>query len=324
MQAVIIMKELIIRKNDAGQRLDKYLGKAVPLLPQGLMHKYLRLKRIKCNGKRCEAGDKLAEGDVLSLYINDEFFEPVKKEEAFRTASGEIDVVYEDEHVLLVDKKPGLVVHEDESQSSDTLINRILAYLWKKGDWDPEQENSFTPALCNRIDRNTGGIVIAAKSFEALQILNQKIRDREIDKYYLCLVHGVPKPPRGTLTNYITRDMKDKRVTVFDRRVPGSLTAVTDYRVLKSGRGMALLECLLHTGRTHQIRAQMAHFGHPLAGDTKYGLNRDNKDLPFKYQALYSYRLVFRFPTDAGALDYLRGRSFEVKDVPFAGYVDGR
>ncbi len=317
------MKELLINRNDAGQRLDKYLAKAVPLLPQGLMHKYLRLKRIKRNGKRCEAGDKLIEGDVLSLYINDEFFERPAPERAFLRVRPELDIVYEDEHILLVDKKPGLVVHEDESRSDDTLINRILAYLYEKGAWDPDKENSFTPALCNRIDRNTGGIVIAAKDFEALQVLNQKIKDREIEKYYLCLVHGVPRPARGTLTHYITRDMKDKRVTVFDRRVPGSLTAVTDYRVLQSGRDMALLECLLHTGRTHQIRAQLAHVGHPLVGDTKYGLNKDNRGLPFKYQALYSYKLTFAFPTSAGALDYLRGRTFEVKDVPFAAYLDG-
>ncbi|MGM9639466.1 MAG: RluA family pseudouridine synthase [Butyricicoccaceae bacterium] len=316
------MKEFRINKNDAGQRLDKYLAKAVPLLPGGLMHKYLRLKRIKCNGKRCEAGQKLVEGDLLQLYINDEFFQASDSARAFLLASPEIDVVYEDDNILLVDKKPGMVVHEDESHSADTLINRIQAYLYKKGEWDPDLENSFAPALCNRIDRNTGGIVIAAKTAEALRILNEKIRSREIDKYYLCLVHGTPQPPKGTLKNYIARNTDEKRVYVSDTRTKDGLTAITDYRVLRSGKGLSLVECRLHTGRTHQIRAQMAHFGHPLAGDTKYGRIKDNRDLPFRYQALYSYKLVFAFETPAGCLEYLRGRVFTVEHIPFADYLN--
>lgn len=315
------MKELKINKNDSGQRLDKYLSKAVPLLPPSLMHKYLRLKRVKLNGKRCEANVRLSEGDVLSLYINDEFFTPSDDRRAYLTATPDIDIIYEDENILLVDKKPGIVVHEDESHSSNTLIDKIQAYLYQKGEWDPDRENSFTPSLCNRIDRNTGGMVIAAKTAEALRILNEKIRNREIDKYYLCLVHGVPSPPQGTLKGFIRRDKKEKLVYVYDKPHPDALTAVTDYRVLREGKNMALVECLLHTGRTHQIRAQMAHFGHPLVGDTKYGLNKDNKNLPFKYQALYSYKLVFSFTTPSGELEYLKGRSFEVLSVPFAHFV---
>lgn len=315
------MKEFTINKNDSGQRLDKYLAKALPLLPPSLMHKYLRLKRIKCNGKRCEAGQKLVEGDILSLYVNDEFFERPSCEKPFLLASPDIDIVYEDENILLVDKKPGMVVHEDESHSADTLINRIQSYLFSKKEWDPEKENSFSPSLCNRIDRNTGGIVIAAKTAEALRIINEKIKLREIDKYYLCLVHGTPTPPAGTLKNYIARNTDEKRVYITGQKNPDSLTAITDYKVLSSGKGLSLVECRLRTGRTHQIRAQMASFGHPLAGDTKYGLNRDNKNLPFKYQALYSYKLVFSFKTSSGSLDYLKGKAFTVKNVPFAGYL---
>lgn len=317
------MKELIINKNDAGQRLDKYLSKAVPLLPPSLMHKYLRLKRVKLNGKRCEGSVKLAEGDILSLYINDEFFAPSSGRRAYLTAKPDIDIIYEDENILLADKKPGVVVHEDESHSANTLIDMIQAYLYQKGEWDPEKENSFVPSLCNRIDRNTGGIVIAAKTAEALRVLNEKIKNREIDKYYLCLVHGVPSPAEGTLKGFIRRDKKEKRVYVYDKPHPDALTAITDYRVMarSKDKDMALVECLLHTGRTHQIRAQMAHFGHPLVGDTKYGLNKNNKNLPFKYQALYSYKLVFSFTTPSGELEYLKGRVFEVPEVPFADYV---
>ncbi|MEA4921106.1 MAG: RluA family pseudouridine synthase [Clostridiaceae bacterium] len=315
------MKEFTINKNDSGQRLDKYLAKALPLLPSSLMHKYLRLKRIKCNGKRCDAGQKLVESDVLSLYINDEFFEKPSDDRPFLLTSSDIDIIYEDDNILLVNKKPGMVVHEDESHTSDTLINRIQSYLFNKKEWDPEKENSFAPSLCNRIDRNTGGIVIAAKTAEALRIINEKIRLREIDKYYLCLVHGIPNPPVGTLKNYIARNTDEKRVYITSQKNPDSLTAITDYKVLSSGKGLSLVECRLRTGRTHQIRAQMASFGHPLAGDTKYGLNRDNKNLPFKYQALYSYKLIFSFKTSAGSLDYLKDKTFTVKNVPFVDYI---
>ena len=188
------MRELTIGPNDAGQRLDKYLTKALPALPQSLLHKYIRLKRIKVGGKRAELSYRLAEGDVLQLYINDEFFQAPDPDQAWKKVRPQLDILYEDEHILLVNKPAGLVVHEDESQTPNTLINQIKAYLFQSGAWDPESERSFVPALCNRIDRNTGGIVLAAKTAPALRILNEKIRDREIAKYYLCLVHGAPRP----------------------------------------------------------------------------------------------------------------------------------
>lgn len=311
------MKEFQINKNDAGQRLDKYLTKAVPLLPPSLMHKYIRLKRVKVNGKRSELSYRLCEGDVLQLYINDEFFEARPAEEAWRSAPTALSIVYEDEHLLLCDKQPGLVVHEDEEQSYDTLINRIKAYLNAKGDWRPEDERSFVPALCNRIDRNTSGIVIAAKTAEALRVMNEKIRDREIGKHYLCLLHGSLPRREGTLRHFLLRDEREKRVTVFDAPRPGAKTAELRYRVLEERGGLSLVECRLITGRTHQIRAQMAHIGHPLVGDTKYGTAKQNAGLPFSYQALCAFRLVFDFQTPAAPLDYLKGGVFELTDIPF-------
>ena len=188
----------------------------------------------------------------------------------------------------------------------------------QKGEWRPKEENSFAPALCNRIDRNTGGIVIAAKNAEALRILNDKIRDREIEKYYLCAVQGRPKPPSGRLENYLFKDAGKNQVYVKNRPEPGTKTAVTEYRVLCSKGPLSLVECHLLTGRTHQIRVQMAHAGWPLLGDGKYGRERFNRDFGEKGQALYSYKLCFSFPTDAGVLEYLRGREFTVKRVDFA------
>ncbi len=319
------LKELTIGKNDANQRLDRYLAKAVPLLPASLCQKYIRLKRIKLNGKRAERDTRLQEGDVLSLYINDEFFDVPKEENAYLTvASPKLDIVYEDAHILLVDKKPGQAVHpHDGAEYGRTLIDHIQAYLYAKKEWRPRDEASFTPALCNRIDRNTGGIVIAAKTAEALRVMNQKIKDREIDKRYLCIVHGTPRPLSGTLSGYIFKDAKQNRVYVTDQPQPGSKTAVTKYETLQTKNGLSLVECELITGRTHQIRAMMAHNGTPLLGDGKYG--KLDKRYDRKYQALYSYKLTFRFTTDAGALDYLNGKSFHVRDVDFVSeYFPGR
>lgn len=312
------MRELTIGTNDAGQRLDRFLAKAVPLLPASLAQKYIRLKRIKRNGARAERDTRLEAGDVLQLYINDEFFDKPREDNAFLTvASPKLNIVYEDENILLVDKRPGLAVHpHDGAEYGRTLIDHIQAYLYQKREWRPREENAFTPALCNRIDRNTGGIVIAAKTAEALRVMNQKIKDRELDKRYLAIVEGTPKPKEGSLKGYLFKDAKKNRVFVTDTPQPGSKSCQTNYRTLDSRNGLSLVECELITGRTHQIRAQFAHAGHPLLGDGKYG--KLDKRFDRNYQALYSYKLTFTFTTDAGALENLNGRFFQVEKVDFA------
>lgn len=312
------MKSFIINSNDAGQRVSKFIEKTVPALPQGLLYKSFRLKRIKLNKKRCQPQDRLSQGDLLELYINDEFFGECRQDLVFLKVPDRIQVVYEDQNILLVDKKPGLVVHEDDDNTPDTLINRILHYLYNKGEYQPDAEQSFVPALCNRIDRNTGGIVIAAKNAEALRILNDKSRGREIEKSYLCVVCGRPKPAEGRLEGYLFKDAVKNQVYVTKKPQPGAKTAVTEYRTLCSARGLSLVECRLLTGRTHQIRAQMAAAGCPLLGDGKYGRERINRTYGETGQMLYSYKLTFTLPTDAGRLEYLRGRTFQVQRVPFA------
>ena len=312
------MKELTVGKNDAGQRLDRFVGKAVPLLPESLLQKYIRLKRIKLNGKGSKRDTRLNEGDVLSLYINDEFFEkPTERNSYLKVGAPRLDIVYEDENILLADKKPGVLCHSAGEWDYNTLIANIQAYAYQKGEWRPREENAFAPALCNRIDRNTGGIVIAAKNAEALRIINEKIKEREIEKYYLCVVRGRPKPAEGELRGYIFKDAAKNRVYVRRKPEPGAKEALTYYRTLASQGGLSLVECRLGTGRTHQIRAQMAA-GTPLLGDGKYGSDRENKKLGEDGQLLCSYRLEFAFRTDAGALNYLNGRSFSVSRVDFA------
>ena len=311
------MKELTIGRNDAGQRLDRFLAKAVPLLPASLAQKYIRLKRIKCNGGRAERDTRLQEGDVLQLYINDEFFDKPREDNAYLTvATPKLHIVYEDEHILLVDKQPGVAVHpHDGAEYGKTLIDHIQSYLYHTKQWQPRGENAFTPALCNRIDRNTGGIVIAAKTAEALRVMNQKIKDRELDKRYLAIVEGTPSRKQGSLKGHLFKDAKKNRVFVSDKPCPGSKSCQTNYQVLKSRNGLSLVECELITGRTHQIRAQFAHAGHPLLGDGKYG--KLDKRFNRNYQALYSYKLTFCFTTDAGGLEYLNGKSFQVEQVGF-------
>lgn len=316
---ISLMKELTVGKNDAGQRLDRFVGKAVPLLPESLLQKYIRLKRIKLNGKGSKRDTRLNEGDVLSLYINDEFFEkPTERNSYLKVGAPRLDIVYEDENILLADKKPGVLCHSAGEWDYNTLIANIQAYAYQKGEWRPREENAFAPALCNRIDRNTGGIVIAAKNAEALRIINEKIKEREIEKYYLCVVRGRPKPAEGELRGYIFKDAAKNRVYVRRKPEPGAKEALTYYRTLASQGGLSLVECRLGTGRTHQIRAQMAAAGTPLLGDGKYGSDRENKKLGEDGQLLCSYRLEFAFKTDAGVLNYLNGRSFSVSRVDFA------
>ena len=315
------MREYTIEKNDAGQRLDRWLSKALPLLPAPLAQKYIRLKRVKLNGKGAARDTRLQPGDLLQLYINDEFFDVPREENAFLSVfKPHLTIVYEDENLLLVDKRPGIVVHPDETERVNTLITHIQAYLYQKKEWNPRAEHSFTPALCNRIDRNTGGIVIAAKNAETLRIMNDKIRDREIEKYYLAAVLGRMNPPQGKLEGFLLKDEAKKMVSVYHRPIPGGKSAATLYKTLKVKGGLSLVECQLLTGRTHQIRAQFADAGCPLLGDGKYGFERENKKHGCTSgQALYSYKLTFSFPTDAGILNGLRGRSFTVEDVDFVG-----
>ena len=312
------MREFTIGKNDAGQRLDRFVAKNLPLLPPALLQKYIRLKRIKVNGKGSKRDVRLETGDILQLYINDEFFDKPNEENLFLTVfKPQLNIVYEDENLLLVDKRPGMSVHADETEKVNTLINHIQAYLYQKREWNPKWENAFAPALCNRIDRNTGGIVIAAKNAETLRIINEKIRAHELEKSYLCITVGPPKQPEGKIEGFLLKNEAKKEVRFCHKPVPGGKTAVTLYRTLESRGGLSLVECRLLTGRTHQIRVSMAEIGCPLLGDGKYGKGDVNRRYHETRQALYSYKLRFDFPTDAGLLNYLKGQEFTVENVPF-------
>ena len=307
------MRNLTIGKNDAGQRLDKFLSKAVKGLPMSLMYKFIRTKKIKVNRARTAQNYVLCEGDEVQLFIRDEFFDsPEKDSGALGRIVPKLDIVYEDENIMLLNKRPGVLVHEDTEGADNTLIMHVKAYLYGKGEYDPASEQSFAPALCNRIDRNTGGIVIAAKNAEALRVMNEKIKNDELSKFYLCAVHGIPKRESAELHGYLRKNAAENMVEVRENYFSGAKEIITRYKTLAKKNGNSLLEVELVTGRTHQIRAHLSFIGNPLLGDGKYGTNRDEKRRGYKHQALYAYRLVFDKTDKKTPLSYLEGREFSI------------
>lgn len=299
------MRNVTVNQNDSSQRLDKFLLKYMNI-PQSMLYKSLRKNCVRVNGKHVKDGKyMLKAGDELSLYFKDEFF---KSSDSFKAGNTNIDIVYEDENILLINKPSGIVVHSDDKGTSDTLLSRMQSYLYEKGEYNPEEEHSFSPAFCNRLDRNTSGIIIGAKNAVSLRTVNEKIRNREIKKIYMCIVDGI-LTKGGTLSAHLER--KEKKVSVTDTQTDNSKIVKLNYMPLAAKNNKTLLEVELGTGRTHQIRAQMSHIGHPLSGDKKYGSYENAK------MQLTSYKLIFDFKSDAGVLNYLTGKEFSI-DVPFA------
>lgn len=296
------MRKITINKNDAGIRLDSFLSRILNDAPKSLICKWIRKKRVKVNSKKEDISYRLKEGDELLLYINDEFFEEKKaeKEASYDGEMPELKICYEDENILVIDKPKGLLAHSD-GKKEENLIDNVRKYLYLKGDFIPENENFFKPQLCHRIDKNTSGLVIAAKTQEALKIINEKIKTREIRKFYRLFAEGEFKEKKGTIKGFIKKDEKTNKVKFSFENFDGAKESVTDYRVCRDGSVLAELK----TGRTHQIRVSFSAIGHPLIGDVKYGAKKNGKKT---YQELRAAKIIFDFTTDAGALNYLKGK----------------
>ena len=310
------MRQLIIGPNDSGQRIDKFMGKRFKNMPTALIYKFIRKKCVAVNKKKVPENYILNEGDVLSFFISDEFFGTPAKDEPFRKLKPDLKVAYEDENILIIDKPAGLIVHSDEKERYNTLINHILAYLFQKGEYNPDAENCFAPALCNRIDRNTQGLVIAAKNARALAEMNDIIKNRLVEKKYLTAVHGFFDKKSGEIRSRLEKDQKSNTVRVSEKY---GKEAITRYRVLRSNqeKELSLLEVELLTGRTHQIRAQFASLDHPLLGDGKYAVNKNDRAMGYSYQALCSYSLRFFPGKEFELLSYLNGTVVTASEPSF-------
>lgn len=316
------MRELVVKKNDANQRLDKFLLKKFKTMPKKMAYMYIRKKCVKVNGKKATPEVMLKENDLLTFYIKDEFFDNIQEENyEFLKAPKNLKIIYEDENIILLDKKPGVIVHQDKSYHFDCLLLRLQHYLYDNGEYNPKEENCFAPALVNRIDRNTGGIVIGAKNAESLRILNQKIKDRELHKFYLCLLINKPKKDNAILSDYLIKNEKTNKVTVLRNEKQGAKKILTKYSVLETNNNLTLCEVELLTGRTHQIRAHMSSIGCPILGDNKYGNKKLNQKYSLSKQCLYSYKLAFDFTTDSGILSYLDKKDFSTNDIWFMDYL---
>ncbi len=303
------MKQIKITENEAEQRLDRFLRKYLKDYKLGDIYKLFRTNKVKVNNKKNKENYMLQVGDNIQLYISEEV-----KTEVVKSAGSDqpIDIVYEDENLMLVNKPFGLLTHPDTQGDNDTLIDRVLYYLQQKKDYIPSM--TFTPSVCNRLDRNTGGLVVVAKNYTALKSMNKLIRERKIKKLYLCVVNGTIKDA-GEVKNFLVKDEEQNKVEILDQDQEGAREVYTKYKPIKSNKEYTLLEVELITGRPHQIRAHFASIGHPIVGDVKYGdkqINRIFKEsFRLNHQFLYAYKLKFK-EAETG-LEYLKGETFSSK-----------
>lgn len=329
------MKEIQVNGNEAGQRLDKFLGKYLNIAPKAFLYKMMRKKNIVLNGKKCDGSERLTEGDMVKLFLADETIEKFSRIKVQKVEKKRLDIVYEDDHILLINKPAGML-SQKAKDTDESLTEYVVDYLLDSGQLKKEELRSFRPSVCNRLDRNTSGLVAAGKSLAGLQILSSVFKDRSLHKYYLCTVAGKVEE-KSRIQGILVKDERQNKVTVYplgqgetgrrqqdgkakgDREgLPGMGTEkggaviCTEYEPLAYKNGYTLLKVKLITGKTHQIRAHLASVGHPLVGDYKYGSSRVNERarecFGIRSQMLHSYQMVF--PQMPNPLSHLSGRCF--------------
>ncbi len=304
--------KVTVGSNEAGQRIDKFLRKWLKDVPLSAIYRNIRKGDVKVNGKKVKEKYSLVEGDEVELReITSE-----DKKDKFVRIDNNIQILYEDQDILLVEKWPGVLVHSDKKNGEATLTDFVLSYLYDKGDYRPEQETSFTPASCNRLDRNTSGIVIFGKSYEGLKAMNEMLRERSVKKYYQALVKG--KIQDGLYEAYISKTQDSNISKICEEEKPGFKKISMNVKTIQTCGTFSLLELELLTGRSHQLRAHLSYLGNPIVGDKKYGESKINSFFENKYglsyQFLYSYKLIFRDCSEK--FSYLENKTIAVALPP--------
>ncbi|MGE5474298.1 MAG: RluA family pseudouridine synthase [Ignavibacteriales bacterium] len=291
------MVKIVVSEQYNNKKLDRFILDTFPTLSRNILFKALRQKDIKINGKRINENTVIKAGDIIEVFIDDKLLN-----ENPSAKQVELNIIYEDNNLLIINKQPGLEV---ESSTEKSLIDFAKEYLENKGEYTK-------PSLCHRLDRNTRGLVIIAKNDESLKIMLEKIKNREVKKFYQCVVVGCPNPKKAELRHYLFKDSKKSQVYIYDTKKTGCVEIITRYKVIEVYEETSKLEVELITGKTHQIRAHLAHIGHPILGDGKYGINEINKKHKAKHQILWAYKIIFDF-NEAGILDYLKGKIFKIE-----------
>lgn len=310
----ISLKEVIIDKNDSGQRLDRFLKKYLKDAPLSFIYKMLRKKNIKINNKKGKPDMIISEGDVIQLFLSDETIEKFRGTQRVNNSKFSLNIIYEDENIILINKPVGFLSHSANKEYGNNVVDGMIQYLYEKGEYNPRVEKTFRPSICNRLDRNTSGIIIGAKNYEVLRQINASIKAGEIHKYYKTIVKGQVKE-EGIFEGYLAKDEELNKVKILDEEGEDTKKILTKIRVLKTINKYSLLEIELITGRTHQIRAHLSNIGHPIIGDIKYGDKSVNKYFRENYglnsQFLHAYKIVFS--KLEAPLDYLNGKEFIAK-----------